>query len=155
MFLNSLKGVAEIAENPLSDDTRRALETALRYFREAAPKHTADEEESLFPRLRQRDNADLKLALERLEPLEDDHRRALPLHDEVDRLGQQCLQQGALSHDEAERMREAIAILIAMYREHIDVEDRLVFPLATQMLSEAEKQALGKEMAARRQVLSS
>ena len=37
----------------MTEETRVALESALRYFREAAPKHTADEEESLFPRLRQ------------------------------------------------------------------------------------------------------
>ena len=28
-----------------------SLESALRYFREAAPKHTADEAQSVFPRL--------------------------------------------------------------------------------------------------------
>jgi len=36
----------------LTADQRASLETALRYFREAAPKHTADEEETLFPRFR-------------------------------------------------------------------------------------------------------
>jgi hypothetical protein len=36
----------------LNEEQRGAFEAALRYFREAAPKHTADEEESLFPRLR-------------------------------------------------------------------------------------------------------
>jgi hemerythrin-like domain-containing protein len=35
----------------LSTEQQAALEAGLRYFREAAPKHTADEEESLFPRL--------------------------------------------------------------------------------------------------------
>ena len=52
MFMNVLQQVAMAADRPLADDARNSLETALRYFREAAPKHTADEEESLFPRLR-------------------------------------------------------------------------------------------------------
>ena len=53
MFLNVLVRVAEQAQGEaLNEEQRGALETALRYFREAAPKHTADEEESLFPRLR-------------------------------------------------------------------------------------------------------
>lgn len=51
MFLGSLQHVAEVIDRPLTDDARAALESALRYFRESAPKHTADEEESLFPRL--------------------------------------------------------------------------------------------------------
>jgi len=38
----------------------RALASALRYFGEAAPKHTADEEESLFPRLRQIRHAEIQ-----------------------------------------------------------------------------------------------
>ena len=52
-FLSILVRVAaEVHGNPLSDEQRTAFQTALKYFREAAPKHTADEEESLFPRLR-------------------------------------------------------------------------------------------------------
>jgi Hemerythrin HHE cation binding domain len=51
MFLVSLSAIAKVAGPPLNDEGRRALENALRYFREAAPKHTADEEQSLFPRL--------------------------------------------------------------------------------------------------------
>ncbi len=53
MFLRSLQRVAGVIDRPLTDEVRAALDSALRYFRESAPKHTADEEESLFPRLRQ------------------------------------------------------------------------------------------------------
>ena len=49
MFLGTLEKIAAHIDQPLPDDVRRALESALRYFREAAPKHTADEEESVFP----------------------------------------------------------------------------------------------------------
>ena len=50
-FLNVLVSVAEQARGEaMNAEQHSALET-LRYFREAAPKHTADEEESLFPRL--------------------------------------------------------------------------------------------------------
>jgi hypothetical protein len=52
MLLRALE-VTSVVDRPLTEETRAALETALRYFREAAPKHTADEEESRFPRLRQ------------------------------------------------------------------------------------------------------
>ena len=87
MFLGSLQRIMQAIDSPLTTDARRALETALRYFHEAAPKHTKDEEESLFPRLRQIHNPEVESALSTLEALEDDHRRADALHAEVHRLG--------------------------------------------------------------------
>jgi len=112
----------------------RALDSALRYFREAAPKHTSDEEESLFPRLRQVHHLDIQSALTRLDSLEEEHRRAAPLHAEIERLGQQCLSRGSLSPGEAEAFRSAVATLVSMYQQHIGVEDGLVFPLAARLL---------------------
>ena len=47
-FLAVLIHVAEQAHGePFTGEQRTAWDTALRYFREAAPKHAADEEESL------------------------------------------------------------------------------------------------------------
>ena len=39
-----------------------------------------------------------------------------------------------------------------MYKEHIQVEEELIFPLAARVLSDTEKTAIGNEMAGRRQV---
>src|SRR5579863_1509442 len=72
MFLRVLDRIARIIDRPLTTGDRSSLETALRYFRESAPLHTADEEESLFPRLRQMLHADVESTIERLTPLEDD-----------------------------------------------------------------------------------
>ena len=48
-FLNALFTIATDAKGgPLTNEQQATLTTSLRYFREAAPKHTADEEESLF-----------------------------------------------------------------------------------------------------------
>lgn len=102
MFLGSLQAVAKVIDRPLAGEAREALDTALRYFREAAPKHTADEEESLFPRMRQLRQPAVDSALARVEELESDHRWAAPLHAEVERLGQKCLSGGRLSQAEAE-----------------------------------------------------
>ena len=66
MFLGALGGVASVMDRPLTEETRAALESALRYFREAAPKHTADEEESLFPRIRQKHDPNVEAAVKRL-----------------------------------------------------------------------------------------
>src|SRR5215510_11156375 len=73
LFLASLERVAASTERPLNSESQLALEAALRYFREAAPKHTADEEESLFPRLRQIENADVRALMGRIESLEEEH----------------------------------------------------------------------------------
>ena len=76
--------MGENADNPLTEETRKSLETALRYFHEAAPKHTADEEESLFPRLRRLPNSEVRDALDRLDSLEADHRDVAPQHNIAD-----------------------------------------------------------------------
>ena len=152
MFLGSLDAVARGIDRPLPDEAIQALDSALRYFREAAPKHTSDEEESLFPRLRQVHHPDVESALIKLDSLEEEHRRAAPLHAEIERLGQQCLSRGSLSPGEAETFRKAVTILIAMYKEHIAVEDGLVFPLAARLLSRTVKSVIANEMATRRKV---
>ncbi len=150
MFLKVLQAAAEHCERPLTQDERTSIATALRYFREAAPKHTADEEESLFPRLRQMDHAEMQFELGRLKTLEEDHRRAAPLHARVEKLGHHYLEIGPLPASQAEELRASLATLTAMYRQHIDVEDSVVFPLASQLLSPEQKKSVGQEMAARR-----
>ena len=150
MFLGSLVQVAPLLEKPLDAQARSAMETSLRYFREAAPKHTADEEESLFPRLRRMHSPEVQAALETLDPLERDHRRADLLHVQVDRLGQKCLDAGNLSREDASEFSQAVTELASIYKGHIRIEDELVFPVAGKVLSSTDKAAIAAEMAARR-----
>ena len=60
---------------PLLDTERNDLTAALRYFATAAPRHTADEEDSLFPRLRESSDP---AALRALEPRSRRSKRASP-----------------------------------------------------------------------------
>jgi hemerythrin-like domain-containing protein len=78
MFLSTLEAVAAVIDRPASEETSRALESALRYFGQAAPKHTADEEGSLFPRLRQIQHADIQSSFSQLDQLEEEHRWTAP-----------------------------------------------------------------------------
>jgi hemerythrin-like domain-containing protein len=150
-FLGVLQKVAFDARgHSLSAEQRGALETALRYFREAAPKHTADEEESLFPRMRATGGASIEAVLARVDALEADHVRAGPAHDEVDALGRRWIEDGSLPEADAARLCTLVEGLAAMYQEHIAVEDGEVFPAAAGALSEADKKRMGEEMAARR-----
>jgi hemerythrin-like domain-containing protein len=152
MFLGTLQAVAQVIDQSPAEETSRALASALRYFTHAAPKHTADEEESLFPRLRQIHDPEIESAFSKLKQLDDDHRWAAPLHANVDRLGTQYLTTGSLSSSEVEQFRKDVANLAAMYQQHIRVEESVVFPLAARMLSDADKMAMAEEMAARRKV---
>jgi hemerythrin-like domain-containing protein len=152
MFLGTLQAVAEVIDRPATDDVAQALETALRYFSQAAPKHTADEEESLFPRLRQVANPEVTTALSRLDALEEEHRRADPLHADMEQLGVKYLSVKSIPSHEVERFRAAIRDLRAMYERHIGVEDSIIFPLAALLLSEQDRSAIADEMAGRRNV---
>jgi hemerythrin-like domain-containing protein len=150
-FLSVLVQVATEAHGgSLSDDQRSAWNTALRYFREAAPKHTADEEESLFPRLRGIDRPEVQAVLARVDTLEEQHVCAGKAHDEVDRLGRLWLDDGGLSLEQTSRLSTVLAQLSELYGRHIAMEDGEVFPLAAAVLSAPERKAIGAEMASRR-----
>ena len=150
-FLSVLAQVnAQAQGGPLTSDQRRALETALRYFREAAPKHTADEEQSLFPRLRSMDKPELRATLATVDALEEQHTRADQSHAEVDRLGGIWLEAGSLSTEDAARFSALVSELTDLYRDHICVEEGEVFPAAAAALGKSEREAIGNEMAARR-----
>jgi len=149
-FLNDLARLAESAEEPLDGTRRVALERALRYFRESGPRHTADEEESLFPRLRAIKDARLDETLEKVRELEADHERANKAHDAVDVLGARWLAEGVLGGEEAARLRALLRDLSELYEHHLDVEDTQVFPMAAFLLTEEDQIAVGREMAMRR-----
>jgi hemerythrin-like domain-containing protein len=150
-FLGVLVKIAADARGgALSGEQHGALETALAYFRNAAPKHTADEEESLFPRMRAHATAEMGAVMERIAGLEADHAGAGPAHEEIDRLGRRWLDQGTLEAGEAQRLAEVLDGLSAMYRRHIAVEENEVFPAAAAGLTGEEMRAVGEEMAARR-----
>jgi hemerythrin-like domain-containing protein len=125
-----------------------ALETALRYFRDAAPHHTADEEQGLFPTLAK--SADQ--AVSYLTDLEHDHRRGERLHSAADRLGLKWLRDGTLEDIEAAELQAVLAELSALYREHIRIEEEHVFPSARRALSRDVLERIGRDMASRRGV---
>ncbi len=150
-FLNVLASISgQEKGGPLTGQQQMALATSLRYFREAAPKHTADEEESLFPRLRGSGSPGVEPVLSRVELLERDHERASSLHEEVDALGQRWLTAGELAPEDASRLSAVLEDLVQLYRKHISIEDTEVFPLAASILSASDRESIGAEMAGRR-----
>lgn len=147
-FLADQSDVAErVAGGKLGFIDRTVLEKAQQYFAEAAPRHTADEELSLFPRLQLRADAPLlALAAE----LHAQHNEAEPLHLAVNAALAQWLAQGALESERVEALVRDLTALRALYHVHIAREDAELFPGAKACLLPVDLQVIGREMAARR-----
>ncbi|MGC2161133.1 MAG: hemerythrin domain-containing protein [Silvibacterium sp.] len=150
-FLRSLATIAEAAdEGRLSVEHRDSLEKALKYFREAAPKHTADEEESLFPQLRLIDNLQVRTVFAKLDGLEADHRWADAQHREIDTIGRLWLSNGVCADENRHRFKTLLEYLLKFYERHIALEESEIFSIARSLLPESTRRQLGREMAQRR-----
>lgn len=135
---------ANAGGRPLNSEERAAVLEALSYFRVGGQRHTADEEESLFPRMRDAH------ATAGIDQLEDDHRESAELHGDVDRLFTEWIASGAPGAAVCEALIEKTARLRAIYGRHIEEEETVVFPRAAQTLDRAAIQAIGEEFRSRR-----
>ncbi|MBI4570023.1 MAG: hemerythrin domain-containing protein [Planctomycetes bacterium] len=152
-FLDVLARVAAAAREGVAHaEYRSALQGALDYFQQAAPRHTQDEEESLFPRLRAKASRDDRAAraVEIIARLEGDHRRAEIAHAQVEAIGRAWLASGEVAREVLDRFTMLAHELRALFATHIPIEDQELFPLAAKVLDAGEIAALGREMAARR-----
>lgn len=150
-FLKNLIKVASEADPQVLDPGHRVtLEKAIKYFREAAPRHTADEEESLFPRLRQMDASEIGELFGRIDSLENEHRWADQQHLEVDAICRRWLETDAIPADDHARLGTILNDLLDFYERHIRMEEAEVFSAARKLLSDSGKESIGREMAERR-----
>jgi hemerythrin-like domain-containing protein len=148
-FLHILRVVVERASGrTMTDEEMAAVQSALNYFRAGGRRHNADEEESLFPRLRAESTAG---ALNELSRLESDHRDAFDLHAEVDALYTVWIAVGVLGPEDDQRLLSATKRLKYLYEEHIRVEERIVFPLAVEKLDDRAIAEIGREFRKRRE----
>lgn len=150
-FLDVLRKVVEVCgDGVLSDEGRRPLETSLEYFAHAAPRHTADEEESLFPRMRRSGDAEVLAVMAELDRLEADHRRADERHAQVDELGRKWLATGSLEEGDLATLRALLDELVSLYAAHIQLEEQRMFEVAARMIDEGDLGEVGREMRRRR-----
>ncbi|HEX5474432.1 MAG TPA: hemerythrin domain-containing protein [Vicinamibacterales bacterium] len=150
-FLGAMIAVAGRGPE-LTPADRDLLERAVRYFATSAPRHTADEEDSLFPRLRESGDAGARDALATVQRLESDHRAAETRHAAVDRLATQWLTNGTLPAAQLAELAEQLEALKKLYAVHIHVEDQELFPAAARVLDAEQLHEIGREMADRRGV---
>jgi hemerythrin-like domain-containing protein len=147
-FIQLLCIVADRAHGrALTDEETAAVQSALQYFRTGGQRHTADEEESLFPRLRAESHAE---NLEELGRLEIDHCNANNLHEAVDALYSAWIASGLLNPEDEQRLISGTEQLNHLYKEHILVEEKIVFPRAAQILDSRTMATIGLEFHARR-----
>jgi hemerythrin-like domain-containing protein len=132
-----------LPEHGCDDDARAAARAILRYFDTAAPHHHADEEASVFPRVVAR-AADAKPVVARLEA---DH-EALAANWRHLRPLLAAIAAGERANLDAHTVHE----VDAAYASHIAVEEDELIPLAREVLTAEEIAAIGREMAARRNV---
>jgi len=147
-FLHILAIVIDRArDRSLTTEETEAVEASLQYFHAGGQRHNADEEESLFPRLRAECPSD---ELEELSGLESDHQRANEFHAIVEGFYRTWIDSGQLGNEDKERLLLASGQLSRLYREHIQLEEESVFPRATRVLDRSVIAAIGEEFRARR-----
>jgi len=147
-FLGILCQMVERASSEtLTEEESNAVLRALQYFRSGGRRHTADEEESLFPRLRRSIDEDSREAMNRLE---NDHREANDLHEAVDRLYSKWISTGTLSPEDRHSLSSKTSSLRHLYAEHIPAEETDLFPQASHLLDRDAIAAIGEEFRARR-----
>ena len=132
----------------LSEDEAAAVRSALTYFKIGGIRHTADEEESLFPRMRAEEKT--AGAVKEIDALETQHREADELHAVVDQLHSRWLEGNALSSEDDKQLGRMTERLKRLYEGHIQVEESLVFPRAAEGLGKGAIAAIGEEFRARR-----
>lgn len=135
-----------VADHGVDDSARQAARDVLRYFDLAAPLHHEDEELHVFPPLlRPASDAATQAVVRQLQ------------QDHVDMaacwaLARQPLQ--ALAEGQQAVFSAADSALLqrfaALYDQHLQHEDRLIYPAARAVLDAATQQSMGQEMAVRR-----
>lgn len=140
--LATLERVAERLETD-REACLQALGNCNAFFASNGAMHSADEEESLFPRLLPRLEYGERAFLAQLAG---QHAEAERLHERLHALAASAPKGKAW----AAQVRAVTASLVTLYRAHIAAEDEVLMRLAKAHLSERDLQAVAAEMKKRR-----
>jgi hemerythrin-like domain-containing protein len=137
---------AHIAAHGADEQARQAARDVLRYFELAAPQHHHDEELHIFPPLQaQGDPATQEL----VGRLQQDHLQ-MEARWVVARRVLSAIEEGRL-HALSAGDEAALEAFTSQYADHIAAEEQVVYPAAMALLDPETVQAMGREMAHRRE----
>lgn len=125
------------------DETAQALAVGIiKFFNENSRQHHLDEERTVFPALLASDDTELVQHVQRLQQdhgwLEEDW---LTLSPQLDAVAQ------GYSWYDIDALRQGTEVFIALYKDHIDLEESLIYPEARRQM--AERAGAGSERARR------
>ena len=126
------------------------LDTVLNLFFTTGTKHTLDEEESLFPRIRQHSDSVVSEVFDVIGQLESQHKRALSIEESLKKLTIDMATDEALDENKLALFSDLGESLYDLYQPHIQMENEFVFPAARKILSDDELLEIGREMYQRR-----
>ncbi len=149
-FFEILLKIADLHGQELDPEHANALEKALHYFKAATPRHTQDEEKSVFARLRQSSSPKAVEAAKLIDTLEQQHQQADVIHTQIDALGHLWLKDKTLSPQNASQFHQRITHLQFFYKQHIAIEENHVFPVAQALFTPEQLAQIGQEMKASR-----
>jgi pyridoxamine 5'-phosphate oxidase len=141
--------VRVLREGGAEVEALRAIEAAQAHFAGPGVKHTADEEESLFPRLRRYAGSEVGV-LDALAELQAQHRTADRAHAEFDALVERMRRGSGPTGNDVDEIGERVEEIVTLYGPHIALENDVIFPAAARVLPPAEIAGLGEEMRERR-----
>ena len=142
------KLVPHLALKGCDAQAEEAARAVLRYFDTAGVLHHKDEDEDLFPLLRELSSAQGRDEIAAMiDELEREH---VSMDSQWRRLRERL---EAIAHAGAPRLDpEEVARFCWLYRRHMENESGAVLPFARQALDERQRAALGERMAARRRI---
>jgi|CXWL01.1.fsa_nt_gi pyridoxamine 5'-phosphate oxidase len=126
------------------------IAAARAHFSGPAVRHTADEEVSLFPRLRRFASDSDSGLIAALRELESQHRCLDAVHAKFDELIDTAGPEPESGQLDVDDLELTVGELLGVYRPHFQMENEIIFPEAARILSPAEILAVGQEMRARR-----
>ena len=139
--------LATLADDPTAVDAPRVAASLLEFLDETLPRHIADEEEELFPRLKQRAPQDERL-MSVIEQLQMEHREDIEqgqaLHDSLEGLAY------GRAISEPVLFAAFVRIFTMLQRRHQTLENNVVLPAAFEYLDVNDRKALAHSMLARR-----
>lgn len=151
--LEALRRASESLRNAGTSDFQpvfATIDAVLNHFSTAGVKHTKDEEESLFPRMRQYGDSVISEVFEAVERLEIQHALAGSIENSLNRFYVSMTADEDIDSNKVDLFCDLSESLYDLYRPHIQVENEFVFPAAGRILSEQELLDVGKEMYQRR-----